>query len=199
MDTKEDELDKTNNNSNCAISFGEKLIKDNNGNDQKNIKKPGQKDSIVFSGHIQEMGKNEGPVVVFIEELGEKKTVPYSALKPITPKKNKQTNWSTTTNHKKSPSFDSGSKLTLNIQYQRFSRLPTFYVSHRSKMSFFKCGNYFFYIDQKWKKPWYGNNKKIKSLAVNLNTLTTNQTDKNNNKVHNEETNQWDNESGYIN
>ncbi|XP_046422637.1 protein ovarian tumor locus-like [Neodiprion fabricii] len=158
MDTKEDELDKTNNNSSYNINLGEKSSKDNNGNDQKSTKKPGKKDSVIFSGHIQEMSKNEGPVVVFIEELGEKKTVPYSSLKPITQKKNKQPNWPLA-NHKKNPIYETGS--------------------------------------QKWKKSWYGNTKKIKDLAINLNSLTTKQTDKNNNKVHEEENTQWENESGH--
>ena len=45
------------------------------------------KDLILLSGHIQEMTKNEGPVVVFILELGEKRTVPYSSLRPIPAKK----------------------------------------------------------------------------------------------------------------
>ena len=39
------------------------------------------------------MSKNQGPVLVFIEELGEKRIVPYSALKPLPPKKNKMANW----------------------------------------------------------------------------------------------------------
>ncbi|XP_051162758.1 protein ovarian tumor locus-like isoform X2 [Leptopilina boulardi] len=42
-----------------------------------------------LTGHIQEMSKNEGPVVVFILELGEKRTVPYSALKPFNMKRTK--------------------------------------------------------------------------------------------------------------
>lgn len=46
-----------------------------------------KRDSILLSGHIQEMTKNEGPVVVFILELGEKRTVPYSSLRPIPAKK----------------------------------------------------------------------------------------------------------------
>lgn len=53
------------------------------------------------------------------------------------------------------------------------------------------------YTDHKWKKSnWYGNSRKIKDLALNLNSLTTTQTDKNNNKLHSQDTNQWDNESG---
>lgn len=57
---------------------------DKNGNlAQSNIVQSGKKETLI--GHIQEMSKNEGPVVVFIEELGEKKTVPFTALKSLPP------------------------------------------------------------------------------------------------------------------
>ncbi|XP_012255998.2 protein ovarian tumor locus-like [Athalia rosae] len=165
MDTTEDETDKndhhTNYTNNNTTSIKEKSTSDNNGNEQKSVnKKSGKKDPIIFSGHIQEMSKNEGPVVVFIEELGEKKTVPYSSLKPHTPKKNKQPNWSTNS-HKKNNIFDSG--------------------------------------NQKWKRSWYGNSRKMKDFPTNVNSVSSNQTDKNNNKIHHEDTNQWDDESRHSN
>ncbi|XP_011310890.1 uncharacterized protein [Fopius arisanus] len=37
----------------------------------------------LLKGHIQEMSKDEGPVLVYIEELGEKKSVPFKSLKPL--------------------------------------------------------------------------------------------------------------------
>lgn len=57
----------------------------------------------LLTGHIQEMSKNEGPVVVFILELGEKRTVPYSSLKPFNVKRIKP---NTFTIPKKNPVVD---------------------------------------------------------------------------------------------
>ncbi|XP_046368681.1 uncharacterized protein LOC124143683 isoform X2 [Haliotis rufescens] len=37
----------------------------------------------LYNAHIQHLSENQGPVEVFIEELGEKKTVPYSSLRSI--------------------------------------------------------------------------------------------------------------------
>lgn len=88
MDFNEEEFDKTNNN-NVYVSS---LEKDSNDNDTKLLQKKSN-DSVFYYGHIQEMSKSQGPVLVFIEELGEKRIVPYSALKPLPPKKNKQANW----------------------------------------------------------------------------------------------------------
>lgn len=48
---------------------------------------------LFYTGHIQEMSKNEGPVVVFIEELGAKMTVPYKSLKAFPQRKIRQNNW----------------------------------------------------------------------------------------------------------
>ncbi|CAB0034142.1 unnamed protein product [Trichogramma brassicae] len=56
--------------------------------------------SIYYTGHIQEMSKNNGPVVVFIEELGQRVTVPREALKQIPPKKVKSNNWALSPNKK---------------------------------------------------------------------------------------------------
>lgn len=89
MDFNEEEFDKVNNNSVNVSS----LEKDVNSNDTKVLQKKGKQDSQFFYGHIQEMCKNQGPVLVFIEELGEKRIVPYSALKPLPLKKNKHNNW----------------------------------------------------------------------------------------------------------
>ncbi|XP_069695112.1 deubiquitinase otu-like [Periplaneta americana] len=41
-----------------------------------------------FHAHIQEMSPDKGPVIVFVEELGEKCTVPYDNLEPL-PKSDK--------------------------------------------------------------------------------------------------------------
>lgn len=88
VDFSEEDFDKTNNNSIYVSSLG----KDVNDNDTKILQKKNS-DPIFYYGHIQEMGKSQGPVLVFIEELGEKRIVPYSALKPLPLKKNKQANW----------------------------------------------------------------------------------------------------------
>ncbi|XP_025086428.1 uncharacterized protein LOC112559407 isoform X3 [Pomacea canaliculata] len=37
----------------------------------------------VYHAHVQEINEPSGPVVVYVEELGEKKTVPYSCLRPL--------------------------------------------------------------------------------------------------------------------
>ncbi|XP_015440459.1 PREDICTED: uncharacterized protein LOC107195184 isoform X2 [Dufourea novaeangliae] len=89
MDFNEEEFDRANNNNVYVPS----LEKDANCNDTKVLQKKGKQDSMFFYGYIQEMGKNQGPVLVFIEELGEKKVVPYSALKPLPLRKSKQNNW----------------------------------------------------------------------------------------------------------
>lgn len=52
--------------------------------------KSAKREPLFYHGHIQEMSKNEGPVVVYIEEIGEKRVVPYSRLKPIAFKKSRQ-------------------------------------------------------------------------------------------------------------
>ncbi|KOC62469.1 UDP-N-acetylglucosamine transferase subunit ALG13 like protein [Habropoda laboriosa] len=88
MDFNEEDFDKANNNNIYMSSFE----KDSCSNDAKILQKK-SKDSVFYYGHIQEMNKNQGPVLVFIEELGEKKIVPYSALKPLPLRKNKQNNW----------------------------------------------------------------------------------------------------------
>lgn len=42
---------------------------------------------LFYTGHIQEMSKNEGPVDVFIVELGERRFVPFGCLKPYPQRK----------------------------------------------------------------------------------------------------------------
>ncbi|XP_076446483.1 uncharacterized protein LOC143283927 isoform X2 [Babylonia areolata] len=44
----------------------------------------------LYNAHVQEINEPKGPVVVFIEELGEKKTVSYSCLRPLPLSANKQ-------------------------------------------------------------------------------------------------------------
>ncbi|XP_031786882.1 uncharacterized protein LOC100118517 isoform X2 [Nasonia vitripennis] len=60
--------------------------------------KPKRLEPFGYTGHIQEMSKNQGPVLVFIEELGQMVTVPYEALKPFPQRKTKQNNWAMATN-----------------------------------------------------------------------------------------------------
>lgn len=69
---------------NCSIS-------DNN---NKNLQQQLKQGFIRLYGYIQEISTDNKPVLVFIEDLGEKKLVPYSALKPFTiTKRNKQKPW----------------------------------------------------------------------------------------------------------
>ncbi|XP_076648689.1 uncharacterized protein LOC143356681 isoform X2 [Halictus rubicundus] len=89
MDFNENDFDRANN-KNVYVSS---IEKDVNHNDTKALQKTDKQDPIFLYGHIQEMSKNQGPVLVFIEELGEKKIVPYGALKPLPLKKSKQNNW----------------------------------------------------------------------------------------------------------
>ena len=75
------------------------ITRDNWDNNSKSLVKPTKRlEPLFYTGHIQEMSKNEGPVVVFIEELGEKMTVPYEALKPFPQRKVKQNNWAIAAN-----------------------------------------------------------------------------------------------------
>lgn len=67
-------------------------------NNSKAVAKPKRLEPTFYTGHIQEMNKNQGPVVVFIVELGEKMTVPFESLKPFPQKKIKQNNWTMTAN-----------------------------------------------------------------------------------------------------
>lgn len=51
-----------------------------------NLRMINRGDPLIFFGHIQEMAPNKGPAVVFIEDLGENRTVPYRALVPWHPR-----------------------------------------------------------------------------------------------------------------
>ncbi|XP_072758114.1 uncharacterized protein [Anoplolepis gracilipes] len=75
---------------------------------------------IWLQGYIQEMGTSREPVLVFIKDLGEKKLVPYSALKPLpVVRKNRQKNWvAVNRNH----SVNSDSNRRWNKSYNSFPR-----------------------------------------------------------------------------
>ncbi|XP_063976158.1 protein ovarian tumor locus-like [Diachasmimorpha longicaudata] len=75
LDNDKENINETNNNKTLSTP-------DANGNLQQ-FPNSGKKVPALLIGHIQEMSKNNGPVVVFIEELGEKKTVPFKSLKPL--------------------------------------------------------------------------------------------------------------------
>ncbi|KAH0553583.1 probable basic-leucine zipper transcription factor F isoform X1 [Cotesia glomerata] len=51
-----------------------------------NLRMMNRGEPLIFFGHIQEMAPNKGPAVVFIEDLGENRTVPYRALVPWHPR-----------------------------------------------------------------------------------------------------------------
>ncbi|XP_015174121.1 PREDICTED: putative uncharacterized protein DDB_G0282133 [Polistes dominula] len=86
MNFNKSDLDGINNNAGA-------LENNQNCNETKIIQRKSNQDPATFCGHIQEISKNDGSVIVFIEELGEKRTVPYSSLKPLSLRKNKQNNW----------------------------------------------------------------------------------------------------------
>ncbi|XP_015127452.1 protein ovarian tumor locus [Diachasma alloeum] len=75
LDNDKENINETNNNKTHPTS-------DPNGNPQESPNSV-KKVPALLIGHIQEMSKDNGPVVVFIEELGEKKTVPFKSLKPL--------------------------------------------------------------------------------------------------------------------
>ncbi|XP_029155289.1 putative uncharacterized protein DDB_G0285119 isoform X2 [Nylanderia fulva] len=75
--------------------------------------------SLGLQGYIQEMPTNKEPVLVFIKDLGEKKLVPYDALKPLpVVRKNKQRNW-VTVNRNHTVNSDSNRRWK---KYNSFSR-----------------------------------------------------------------------------
>jgi hypothetical protein len=90
IDLKEN--DKANNNFLSA--------RENWDNNSKAVVKPKRLEPLFYTGHIQEMSKNQGPVVVFIEELGKKMIVPFDTLKPFPQRKVKQNNWTISSNKK---------------------------------------------------------------------------------------------------
>ncbi|XP_019884691.1 OTU domain-containing protein 4 isoform X2 [Camponotus floridanus] len=75
---------------------------------------------LWLHGYIQEMHTNREPVLVFIKDLGEKKFVPYDALKPLpVVRKNKQKNWVAVN---RTHSVNSDSSRRWNKSYNSFSR-----------------------------------------------------------------------------
>ncbi|CAD5112017.1 DgyrCDS1267 [Dimorphilus gyrociliatus] len=45
-------------------------------------------DGETFHGHVQQLSADKGPVTIFIEEIGEKKIVPYNAVKRLARRRN---------------------------------------------------------------------------------------------------------------
>lgn len=63
------------------------------GTNAKNTRQKLKEDKTLYFGYIQKIGTNEEPALVFVEELGEIRVVPYAALKPFPPaRKNKSNN-----------------------------------------------------------------------------------------------------------
>lgn len=105
--------------------------KDRNGNTPRESPKSGRREPAFLYGHIQEMSKNEGPVVVFIEELGEKRTLPFAALKPLAARKTKQNNWNLAS-YRRNATYDSSMYLykiiNMHHTYIKIIRLLFFLV-----------------------------------------------------------------------
>jgi len=51
-------------------------------------------DGESYVGHIQEMAADKGPVVLFVEEFGEKRTVPYECLEILAQEPPSAKQWS---------------------------------------------------------------------------------------------------------
>lgn len=85
-----EQFDKNNNKNNHIKSLDCDISDSNNTIVQQQLKQG----LFRLCGYIQEISTDKEPVLVFIEDLGEKKLVPYSALKPFPVTKRKQKNWS---------------------------------------------------------------------------------------------------------
>lgn len=84
-----EQFDKNNNKNNRIKSLDCDISDSNNTIVQQQLKQG----LFRLCGYIQEISTDKEPVLVFIEDLGEKKLVPYSALKPFPVTKRKQKNW----------------------------------------------------------------------------------------------------------
>lgn len=85
-----EQCDRNNNKSLCANSSDRSASESNSKTEQQKLKQG----PLWLHGYIQEMHTNREPVLVFIKDLGEKKFVPYDALKPLpVVRKNRQKNW----------------------------------------------------------------------------------------------------------
>ncbi|XP_018402507.1 PREDICTED: uncharacterized protein LOC108779572 isoform X3 [Cyphomyrmex costatus] len=80
-----------NNNKNVRVNLPECSTSETNNKIEQQKLKQGP---LWLHGYIQEMNTEKEPVLVFIKDLGEKKFVPYDALKPLPLiRKNRQKNW----------------------------------------------------------------------------------------------------------
>ncbi|XP_020293294.1 uncharacterized protein LOC109859436 isoform X1 [Pseudomyrmex gracilis] len=73
--------------------------------------------NLWLQGYIQKMSTNKEPVLVFIQDLGERKYVPYDALKPLPRKPKQQKNWfPMNRNHSVAPD--------LNRRWKKYNLFP---------------------------------------------------------------------------
>ncbi|XP_018300917.1 putative uncharacterized protein DDB_G0286901 isoform X1 [Mycetomoellerius zeteki] len=80
-----------NNNKNIRVNLPECSTSETNNKIEQQKLKQGP---LWLHGYIQEMNTEKEPVLVFIKDLGEKKFVPYDALKPLPlVRKNRPKNW----------------------------------------------------------------------------------------------------------
>lgn len=80
-----------NNNKNVRVNLPECGTSETNNKIEQQKLKQGP---LWLHGYIQEMNTEKEPVLVFIKDLGEKKFVPYDALKPLPlVRKNRPKNW----------------------------------------------------------------------------------------------------------
>ncbi|KAJ8686666.1 hypothetical protein QAD02_022460 [Eretmocerus hayati] len=90
-------------------------------NSGRSVVKPKNGQPIFYTGHIQEMGKNDELVLVFVEGLGKKMRVPYESLKPFPYKKIRHNSWLVPASKK--------NLMTQNVRWRR----PGNTMSHRMK------------------------------------------------------------------
>lgn len=86
-----------------------------NGSNAKSVHQKSKQDKSFYFGYIQGLGSDEEPALIFVEELGEMRLVPYAALKPFPlSKRNKQNNM---THNKKNIPIDAGYFVKLFCQF----------------------------------------------------------------------------------
>lgn len=81
----------------------------------KNVQQKSKQEKSFYFGYIQKIGTSEEPALVFVEELGEMRLVPYTALKPVPIAKRNKHN-STPHNRKNIP-MDAGCFIRLLLTF----------------------------------------------------------------------------------
>lgn len=110
-----------NNNKNLRVNLSECGTSDTDNKIEQQKLKQGP---LWLQGYIQEMNTEKEPVLVFIKDLGEKKFVPYDALKPLPlVRRNRQKTWvPINRNHSVTPDSNRRWKKPYNNSFSRKRR-----------------------------------------------------------------------------